>query len=351
LASLRKEVARVFVLDSPDRWLALDQVGAWARSLCLVLEAAERWAVINLNVAAAPAWLHEGSVGPLFPERGDRAASSSSVGQLLLQVLAERPAGAQRMLIDWHLRESDLTGADGAWAQAADWARTLPNWRWALDRPGQPIALAEGMERGRHAVLMDVGLNLPLFLQHPGVDGRVDRFLAKLPSLVHMAVSAGVQRRAFIGRRLARDAHLAQGFLLHRAHAVLTPLGVYEVIEQLLGQRAAAGAEGVDLLAKIMRGLRDSAARHGRRRNLELALDLALPTPESDRPASTGYHSAAAGGMMETGSSCPTVEINALATLPAEDLTSLLRRAFKKPDARRLRGPAQKQIASRPPPG
>jgi hypothetical protein len=145
---------------------------------------------------------------------------------------------------------------------------------FVFDRPRQTTLLAEGLERDAGAVLLRVGLHLPRLVVLGGVNGRPEHFLAKLGTLARLALSAGVQKRAFLRRLTSRLAPaLGGGFLLDRARLVAVPIGLDRVVSDLTGRGLAAGGAALDLGRQALQRLRDVLRLEGRRVGLETCLD------------------------------------------------------------------------------
>jgi hypothetical protein len=215
----RKEFERFIAVDSPE-WL-FDQPGddvfAWTRELRWGLRATGLAATINLNVATAPAWANE-AAGPLFPESPARTTERlNPIRNQLLTALFAESAGDLR--IDWHFSERDLaSGAVQDWLEIAMRAVGKVKFSFVPDRPDQPAALAEGIDRRRPDLLGAIGLSLPRL-------GPVDsglNFAVRLKSAVSLASAYGRARRADLRRRA--DCPLTDGFRLDRARLLVAPI-------------------------------------------------------------------------------------------------------------------------------
>ena len=79
-------------------------------------------------------------------------------------------------------------------------AANLTGARAIIDRAPYPVPLAEGVNRQHPAVLLQVGLHLPRLAVQTGTTADAGRFLNKLGSLARLALSAGVQKRAYLRR-------------------------------------------------------------------------------------------------------------------------------------------------------
>ena len=290
LESARRFAGGFVALDGPEYGLLHSGRGdsgggrEFVRELAAGLRAAGLRAVVNLNSAAPPAWADDGAGGPLFdPHRpAPTPGQSSALADSLARELIGMRHGGGRVRLDWHLTERDFAGADAT-------ARLLPLTRAALDgaevafafdRPRGPVPLAEGVDRQHPAALLTVGLHLPRLAELGGVGGDAERFLLKLGSLARLALSAAVQKRAFLrqqakarsGRADAEPA-LTSGFLLDRARLVTAPVGLDAVVRSLSGSGLAAGGPGLELGRRVVGKLRDVLRDDGRRAVLDACVD------------------------------------------------------------------------------
>jgi hypothetical protein len=265
LRQVEQAAAPRVVVDSAERYL--QHHGAdWLIALDRALAFQNKEAILNVNSAVAPRWAQDAEGGPLFPGGSASAAvSAQEVLQILLRLKSPR------LRVDWHLQGSDFD--DAARRRVLhdvlvvhDAARCA----FVMDRPRQPVHLAEGVDRDRSGALLEVGLNLPSFLRRPDVDGDAQRFLAKLPSLARMAVRAGAQKRKYL-RHQGGD--LGRGFLLDRAALVVTPLGLDAVVQSLLNQSCARSPRSLDFAQEIVAKLMDQLQADGRAAHLDVVLD------------------------------------------------------------------------------
>src|SRR5262249_6479117 len=153
-----------------------------------------RHVVVNLNATQPPAWARQRSAGPLFAD--DSPAEEPGIGPLL-DVMRH---ASEFIRWDWHVQGRDFASAEHRQRLQQVTRLALDGVPIALvsDSQRRPIALAEGMDRRRPAVLMEVGLDLGAFLDLPAIAGRADALRDKLPSLARMAVSAGAQKRKYL---------------------------------------------------------------------------------------------------------------------------------------------------------
>jgi hypothetical protein len=238
------------VLDAPE-WAATAQGDRdWLLRLPALLG---RQLVVNLNAAESPAWARQRGGGPLFADT--QYADEPALGAWL---------DALRLLPhvrwDWHLQGRDFTApARDRLHEVARRALGGVNVAFVFDRPRRPVALAEGMDRLRPAVLLELAVDLTAFLRLPGIASAA-ALQEKLASLARMAVSAGAQKRKYLRRQTEFGS-----FLLDRARLLVVPLGLGSLIER-----------GMDA-QRVVQRLNDHLQEAGRAMSLDVCLDSPGP--------------------------------------------------------------------------
>jgi hypothetical protein len=273
----RPQTGEQLVLDSPEHGLA--RSGASPASLALELETALRESglqmVVNLNTAEPPPALGSLATGPLFgPSAGPRPEQLAGLADGLLTALLQADLPPGRLRLDWHLGEADFQPAGSDRLQSL--IRLVFDAKpltFVFDRPRRPVALAEGMDRQQPAVLARVGLHLPRLVELTGVQDDAERFLAKLGSLARLALSAGVQKRAFLRQQEDARPALNRGFLLAKAVLVAVPVGLDQVVRHFIGRGLCSGGQARSLGRSILIGLRDVLRQDGGRAYLPACLD------------------------------------------------------------------------------
>jgi hypothetical protein len=293
-------------LDGPEYGLSLVPGGTpepadLVRELAASLRPSGFRAVVNLNCGTPPGWADGLAEGPLFagqrtpPSARQLAGRADSLLDLFLGIehaAAPRPSGetsrpAPLLRMDWHLGDRDCHPAEQD--RLLRLARRLlehPALAVVFDRPRRPVALAEGLDRQHPAVLLTVGLNLPLLAERAGVRTDPARLLGKLRSLARLALSAAVQKRDFL-RRQRRD---RPAFLYDRARLVVAPVGLEAVVSALFGRGLCAGGPGLEFARDLLGHLRAALDEDGRAYHLATSLDapadvrLGDPPVEPDAP-------------------------------------------------------------------
>lgn len=258
------------VVDSPELLFAAHGP-AWLEGIHAAHIAYQRVTVFNLRMATRPAWANELAVGPLFAKTSSVPTPTDSDTVAMLH--AAECNRTQSFLFDWHLEAKDFE--DDADRQAAEWLLARPKlWStttFVFDRSRQPEGLAVGIDRSRPATLLRVGLHLSRFLRLPEIAGDPDKLLAKLPSFMRMAVSAGVQKRNYLRRHCPE---LSRGFLLDRARLVVEPGWLDEAVHDMVGVLPHQSKPALDVARRIMQTLTDSANRDGRASSLDVVVAL-----------------------------------------------------------------------------
>jgi hypothetical protein len=278
---------RFVALDGPEYDLAGGETDArsFVRNLSVGLRLAGLTAVVNLNAASPPPRAGELGGGPLFPGQagGVSPERRSSLADALFDELLH--IGREQIRIDWHLGESDCAPeARGRLERVARAALGGAPVAFVFDRSKRLVALAEGADRTTPGVLLTVGLHLPQLAVRDAA-GDAERFLRKLTSLARLALSAGVQKRAFLRQR----ERVRNGFLVDRARLVVAPVGLDEVVRTFTGDGLVGGGPALGFGRQIVTRLRDVLTQDGRQAALETCLDgPASFTLSGDVPAPAG---------------------------------------------------------------
>ena len=246
----RSNIGQFIAVDGPeftDQTNSATSTASWVREFCIGLRATGLRAVVNLNSGIPPSWAQSLATGPLFAEKTASSIHESDrpADWLLDQILAEKSSFAQ---IHWHLGERDFLPKNGGRIHnLTRWILEGSPLTLAFDRPGQPISLAEGLDRRYSALLIAVGLHLPRLAQQPGVRAAPDVFLRKLGSLTRLALTAAIQKRRFLTRHRRRQ----PAFLVDRARLAVVPVGLEAVTRIYTGQGIVPGSPGAEFACRI----------------------------------------------------------------------------------------------------
>jgi hypothetical protein len=263
--------AETVVVDGPE--YGPNHAEDFVRQLSQALRRTGLRAVVNLNTAVPPSWAGDLAEGPLFAGQR-RSQQPEGLAEQILHRLLE----ASRVRVDWHLGERDFT-PEGAelLARLARLACSGAELAFTFDRPRRPVHLAEGVDRPHPAVLMVVGLHLPRLAHQPGVEGDPERFLGKLGSLARLALSAAVQKRAYLRQRDRTrpvDVPAVTGsFLLDRARLVVAPVGLDAVVNHFTQRGLCSGGQALEWGRRSVQRLREVLHQDGRAVQMATCLD------------------------------------------------------------------------------
>jgi hypothetical protein len=279
----RQAVGGLLVLDGPDHHIAprppwADAFRRLYEQLDATVAGTRLRVVVNLNTAQPPSSVGVLGQGPLFS--GQRESVAPHLWASLTTVMAGtllQPKRASWCRVDWHLSERDFADElrERLLARVSE-ALSGASLSFVFDRPRQPVALAEGIDRLHPAVLMTVGLHLPRLLVQPGVEGDPDRYVQKLGSLVRLALSAGAQKRDHLRRRLRQSSPsslLHEPFLLDQARLLVAPVGLDHVVNAFTNRGLGSGRPAQDFGLTVLQRLRDVLAHDIGRVNLDCCLD------------------------------------------------------------------------------
>lgn len=243
LAQVRAVACDPVILDGPEYWLG--HVGMSPEDFVAVLAGCP--CVLNLNVATPPPALGAIAPGPLFGA-GVVSARAGEIAARLVELYPGR--------IVWHLREK--------------WETVGPTMReFVFDRGKRGIHLAEGVDRDAPDLLLRVGVRLHRLLGDPLQEPTPEPLLSRVGTLARLALTAGVQKRAY----LRRHGVLTEGFALDRARLQVVPLGLAELVEGRTRRPLIQGGATRDLARRVVQRLRDVLRTDGRKVLLATCLD------------------------------------------------------------------------------
>ena len=276
LAEARAATGGAFVLDGPE-WMTA--TGGPASTgirgldwLAMLPGVTDRPAIVNVNSAEPPAWAHR-NAGPLFAD----ATTDSDHAIAHLQTLIEKMTREDgRLAWRWHLQGRDFSSAPHAelLRRVTDRALAGAAITFVFDRPRRSLLLADGIDRRCPALLMEVGLDLPVLLNQSAVGRDLRAFLTKLPSLARMAVSAARQKRTYL-RAHGDPQALSHGFLIDRAQALMRVIGLEQVTHAMTGHCVGDSPVALELAQTVLRTLNESLTEAGRTAHLAVALTAA----------------------------------------------------------------------------
>jgi hypothetical protein len=341
-------------IDGPEYVPATD-VRAYVRELAIGLRATRLRAFVNLNCATPPPWAADLAEGPLFSPQ--RFTPPPEQALAFVEGLREQPGNWR---IDWHLGDRDF--APEASARLLGLARLALDGAalaFVFDRPRRPVSLAEGIDRQYQSVLLAVGLHLPrlaaqMETRKRPTENTAELFLSKLSSLSRLALSAALRKREFLRRHGSHRPALLRGFLLERSRLVVTPFGLGEAVQQLVGRSPWNGGAGLDFGRQVVQRLHHVLRQDGEACRLETTLgyrpeaplvtEPVWPVAESRKPVADQLRTA---GPLHAVADLGTVTVQA-PEATAEELAGLFQRIWRQTDVVRLRlnrsAPAPQQL-------
>ncbi|MBX9681545.1 MAG: hypothetical protein K2X38_22550 [Gemmataceae bacterium] len=226
------------------------------------LKSSETACTVNLHQAAPTA---PSAADSLFAPASELALDASAFYRRFFECW-RRASFAAFGSLHWHLQEANLAEIPSSFGKRDD----ADDLVFVFDRPRRGVSLAAGLARPSPAILLEAGLRLDRFAAMAGVDRDPTLLLDKLGSLVRMAVSAAVRKRAYLRKACGS---LQRGFMLDRATLHLTPLGLDGAVQSVLGESLVRSALSLDLACRMADRLREIAAAESRKANLEIVLD------------------------------------------------------------------------------
>jgi hypothetical protein len=294
LEAARQIAGGVVAVDGPEYWLASEEptprVAWFCEQLRLGARATGLRVVLNINSATPPAWASDLTSGPLFAgiDSIGHPTAVVSVAEALRDHCVHTDSLTGAMSLDWHLGAEDFATAGQSRVRSPlhRLARVLlerPNLAVTFDRPRHPHFLGPGLDRNHPTALLAVALHLPALLRRGGVGADVELFLGKSGSLAGMAVSAAIQKRAFLSDQ-TRDAGgkmlaVQRQFLLARARLIVVPVGLEAVARHFTGRGLCGGHEPIGLAQRLLHIVSDVLHAQATRANLEVCLSGAEQLP------------------------------------------------------------------------
>src|SRR5262249_7745265 len=253
------------VLDALEHALALGGIDAASitevtSALGLGSRMSRLGLVLNLNCHTPPSWAEELGGGPLFSscEKAiDPEALAASLERLIASLLS-MPAMASSLRINFHVSDEDLDSKSLGRLQrfVHPLQRAFP-MTFVLDRPKQPIQLAEGIDRRSPAALIAIGIHLPKLVEQLGSNPNGERFLDKSGTLARLALNAAAQKRDFLKRQSIKMSTVHRGFLIDRSRTVIVPLGLEAATRTVTGQGIGDSNAALEFAKGILRRLQD----------------------------------------------------------------------------------------------
>lgn len=274
LEQARNYLGGMVALDSPEYELAQQRgdleaaAAALLGDLGLAARLLHLHVVLNVGSSSGPSWTTSLAPGPLFSAPDNVEAIAAARAALVKHAL-EVPAST-RFCLDWHLTAQDFAEENPRHLLQLVQAAVEGSIRFVCDRPRRDIALAEGLDRQHAALLGWVQVSLPALLERLGSSIAPETFLNKLMSLVRLAASAGVHKRAYLRQHQRPE---WPTFLLDRAHLGVHIHGLDEVLSEFFGAQSWEHGEAMLFAQVLLQRLQQTLEEEARRIHVPCLLD------------------------------------------------------------------------------
>ena len=238
------------------------------------LESSGVLGVLHLNFPSAPGWFGGLNYSPLFrPEIQTNREKSLNITRAFLDAWIE--VCPKRLKMHWH----QVGDVDPALSSTfAYLAKNTHNWAFSQVAKPQGNSLANKVDRN---VLDKISLRLDKLAKACMRKGILDKFGARLPSLVRLGISAGIQKRAFIRkieieRRQNEEmkVNLGAGFLLEKARLIVVPKGLPDLLENIFPGKSLTDDEVTLYVKNVLSVLKETVRSEEIKGFISISIDL-----------------------------------------------------------------------------
>ena len=230
--------------------------------------------VLHLNFPSAPSWFTGLNYSPLFqPELQISKEKTLYLTRAFLDAWIE--ACPKSLKMHWH----QVGGIDAILRPTFDYlSKNTHNWAFSqLSKPA-PNYLANKADRN---VLDKIYLRFDRLAKACMRKGILHKFINRMPSLVRLGVSAGIQKRAFIRkieieRRQNEEmkVNLGAGFLLEKARLIVAPKGLPELLENIFPGKSLADDEVTVYVKNVLTVLKETVRSEEIKGFIQISIDL-----------------------------------------------------------------------------
>lgn len=238
------------------------------------LEASGVMGVLHLNFPSAPLWFQGLNYSPLFrPELQSNKEKAFYFAQTFLEAWIE--ARPKRLKMHWH-----QVGDMNATLKSTFGFLSQNTHNWAFSQLAKPVAnyLANKSDRN---VLDKICLRFDRLAKACMRKGILHKFGGRLPSLVRLGISAGIQKRAFIRkieieRRQNEEmkVNLGAGFLLEKARLIIAPKGLPELLENIFPGKSLVDDEVTLYVKNVLSVLKETVRSEEIKGFIPISVDL-----------------------------------------------------------------------------
>lgn len=266
------EGAEFLALEQPRIDRKLLKTALSVMDVCL--EATGAMGVLHLNFPKAPLWFQGLNYGPLFqPEMQSNKEKAFLLTRAFLDAWIE--ASPKRLKMHWH----QIGDLDANVKPIFDYlSQNAHNWAFSRLAKSGPDYLSNKPDRN---VLDKISLRLDKLAKACMRKGILHKFGIRLPSLVRLGISAGIQKRAFIRkieieRRQNEEmkVNLGAGFLLEKARLIITPKGLPELLENIFPGKSLVDDEVTLYVKNVLSVLKETVRSEEIKGFIAISIDL-----------------------------------------------------------------------------
>lgn len=266
------EGAEFLALEQPRIDRKLLKTALSVMDVCL--EATGAMGVLHLNFPKAPLWFQGLNYGPLFqPEMQSNKEKAFLLTRAFLDAWIE--ASPKRLKMHWH----QIGDLDANVKPVFDYlSQNTHNWAFSRLAKSGPDYLSNKPDRN---VLDKISLRLDKLAKACMRKGILHKFGIRLPSLVRLGISAGIQKRAFIRkieieRRQNEEmkVNLGAGFLLEKARLIITPKGLPELLENIFPGKSLVDDEVTLYVKNVLSVLKETVRSEEIKGFIAISIDL-----------------------------------------------------------------------------
>jgi len=230
--------------------------------------------VLHLNFPNPPLWFQSLNFSPLFqPQLQINKEKVFHFTQAFLEAWIETCPKSLKM--HWH----QVGDIDASLKSTFGYlSRNTKNWAFSqLAKPTTPYLANKAVRN----VLDKIYLRLDRLAKACMRKGILHKFGNRLPSLVRLGISAGIQKRAFIRkieieRRQNEEmkVNLGAGFLLEKARLVVSPKGLPELLENIFPGKSLVDEEVTLYVKNVLSVLKETVRSEEIKGFIPILIDL-----------------------------------------------------------------------------
>ena len=266
------EGAEYLALEQPRIDKKLLKTALSVMDVCL--ETTGNMGVLHLNFPSAPSWFQGLNYSPLFqPEMQSNKEKALLLTRAFIDAWIE--ASPKRLKMHWH----QIGDIDANLKPVFDYlSQNTHNWAFSRLAKSGLNYLSNKSDRN---VLDKMSLRLDKLAKACMRKGILHKFGGRLPSLVRLGISAGIQKRAFIRkieieRRQNEEmkVNLGAGFLLEKARLIIAPKGLPELLENIFPGKSLVDDEVTLYVKNVLSVLKETVRSEEIKGFIPISIDL-----------------------------------------------------------------------------